>query len=381
MNQIIGQEDAKQRLVHWWNSGTIPHAIMIKGQHGWGSLALAKAFIQYVFCSDKQGDVSCGKCANCLKNQKNMHPDVHFTFPSIAPKAGTKAMSQYFVESFRSFLNEQAYASAWDWLQYINAENRQGNISAEECRYIIDQLNLTAYEGGWKVQLIWMPEYLRENGNILLKLIEEPPAKTLIIFVAEQTEQVLATILSRVQILTLQPLSADEIYQKLKISFPEEDDLLLKQSATWGQGDYDAAMKIVASGVSNYLEIMSSWFNGIFGNNQFNLINDFVEYANSLGREQVKAILNYAQQTLAHLIKSKFQPSFLESLVKEEAAFISKFGRIPLSFEQVLSMQELIAQSIYHVERNVHVKTQLMALSVKLQGIYRNADLSISDFK
>lgn len=372
-----GQIKAYQRLVQWWDSGRIPHAILLKGKHGWGSLALARQFVQYVFCTQKSKTLFCGVCDSCIKNSKAAHPDVHYTFPAISPKSGVKAMSQHFISEFRSFVQTQPYASAWDWLQFIQAENRQGNISAEECRQIIDQLNLTAYEGGWKVQIIWMPEYLKENGNILLKLIEEPPAKTIILLVAEQTESILPTILSRVQQVSLQPLDHEWMMGQLIQMFPDQEVVQIQQVAQWAEGDIYMATKLLEAGVSNYLALVRNWFNGIFANNQFNLINEFVEEAHHLGREHIKAILGYAQQLFAYLIRIKYQSDFIYEIVKEEADFLKRFEKLPLSVDQLHLMQQNISEVIYYIERNVHAKTQLMALSLRLQAIYRHQNLDV----
>lgn len=369
-----GQEQAYTRLLQWWDSGRIPHAILLKGKHGWGSMVLARQFIQYMFCTQKNSGDACGVCDNCLKNLKAAHPDVHYSFPSISPKSGVKAMSQHFMSEYRDFVQTEPYASSWDWLQFIQAENKQGNISAEECRYIIDQLNLTAYEGGWKVQVIWMPEYLKENGNILLKLMEEPPSKTIIILVAEQTEPILSTILSRVQQVSLQPFSSQWMSQKLNSLFPESAQDQIQQVVQWSEGDFYVATKMLEAGVSNYLAMVRNWFNGIFANNQFNLIHEFVEEAHHLGREHIKAILNYSQQLLADLIRLKYRPAYIQEIVTEEAQFLTRFEKLPLAVDQLYQMQEQIAQSVYFIERNVHTKTQLMALSFRLQGIYRNLD-------
>src|SRR5690606_26038094 len=178
------------------------------GKEGVGGLPLAISFAQYIFCENKSQDDSCGQCASCLKIAKLMHPDLHFTFPTIGAKPN---FSKNYLPQFRDFVRQTPYAGAFDWLQSIQAENKQGNISADECRDIIDRLNLTAFESGYKIQIIWRPEYLGKEGNMLLKLIEEPPENTLIFLVAENEEDILNTILSRTQKVLLPPLSAADI--------------------------------------------------------------------------------------------------------------------------------------------------------------------------
>lgn len=152
-----------------WQRDVFPHALMLIGSEGTGGLPMALALAQYVFCENKSATDSCGHCPNCGKVAKLEHADLHLSFPSIPPKPGSKALSKHFHKQFRDFVQQTPYGTTYDWLQFINAENKQGNITAEECRDIIDMLNLKSYEGGSKVQIIWRPEYLGKEGNILLK--------------------------------------------------------------------------------------------------------------------------------------------------------------------------------------------------------------------
>ena len=185
---VVGQQAAKDGLLQMWHNNVFPHALLIVGPEGTGGLPMALALAQYIFCENKSETDACGKCAGCGKAAKLEHADLHVSFPSISPKPGTKALSRIYISEFREFIQQSPYGTTYDWLQHINAENKQGNITAEECREIIDTLNLKSYEGGKKVQIIWRPEYLGKEGNILLKLIEEPPQDTILILVAEQTD-------------------------------------------------------------------------------------------------------------------------------------------------------------------------------------------------
>ena len=215
LNQVAGQQMAKEGLLRMWQNDHLPHAMLFSGAEGTGGLPLALAFAQFIFCTNKQGYDACGQCNDCHKASRLEHADLHMSFPSIPPKPNTKAMSRYYIQQFREFIVQTPYGTTYDWLQFINAENKQGNITAEECREIIENLSLKSYEGGKKVQIIWRPEYFGKEGNILLKLIEEPPADTVLILVAEEPETILPTILSRTQIIRLAPVSAADIAQGL----------------------------------------------------------------------------------------------------------------------------------------------------------------------
>ena len=129
------------------------------------------------------------------KANNYIHPDIHFSYPVIPKKSGDKPVSTDYITEWREFITAIPYGNVYDWLQFIGAENKQGNITAEECNDIIHKLNLKSFESPYKILVMWMPEYLGKEGNKLLKLIEEPPADTLFIFVAENEDLILPTIL------------------------------------------------------------------------------------------------------------------------------------------------------------------------------------------
>src|ERR1700761_2924939 len=239
---VVGQQPAKEGLMKMWHNNVFPHALMITGMEGTGGLPMGLAMAQYIFCENRSETDSCGKCAGCNKAAKLEHADLHISFPSIPPKSG-KAMSKLYITEFREFVQQSPYGTTYDWLQHINAENKQGNITAEECREIIETLSLKSYEGGKKVQIVWRPEYLGKEGNILLKLIEEPPADTIIILVAENVQDILPTILSRTQLIRLAPVSSYDIARALserQVADPKK----ASQIAHIANGSYAEALRL-----------------------------------------------------------------------------------------------------------------------------------------
>jgi DNA polymerase-3 subunit delta' len=150
--------------------------LLFLGQEGSGALPMALAFAQYVVCENKSGTgIACGVCPSCLKASQLVHPDIHYSYPVIPKKAGDKPVSSDYSTEWREFVAQYPYGNAYDWLQFIGAENKQGNITAQECNDIIHKLSLKSFESGYKILIMWMPEYLGNEGNKLLKLIEEPP--------------------------------------------------------------------------------------------------------------------------------------------------------------------------------------------------------------
>ncbi|HMR83192.1 MAG TPA: hypothetical protein PKE30_08675, partial [Niabella sp.] len=199
---VIGQSHLKKELAELMQENRLAHAMLFLGKEGSGALPLALAFAQYIVCertdltsapsemgatlfgdlipppSGEAGRVSadsCGACASCRKAAELAHPDIHFSYPVVTKKAGTPPLSTDYITEWREFVKSYPYGNVYDWLQFIGAENKQGNITANECNDIIRKLNLKSFEGGYKVLILWLPEYLGNEGNKLLKLIEEPP--------------------------------------------------------------------------------------------------------------------------------------------------------------------------------------------------------------
>lgn len=358
-----------------WHSNHFPHALLLAGPEGTGGLALGLALVQYVFCENRQEADSCGECAGCRKVSRMEHADLHLSFPSISPKPGTKAMSRYYLQDFREFVSQTPYGTTYDWLQFINAENKQGNITAEECREIIETLNLKSYEGGKKVQLIWRPEYLGKEGNILLKLIEEPPADTLLILIAESTEDILPTILSRTQMVRLAPINPADIADGLRERHLAEARKAA-QVAHLANGSFTEALRLIRHAENDLFPEVRQLFNILFTNNGL-AIAKFSEEWSKAGREQQKNFLHYVIQLLEQAIRARFIPGGEIALPKEEAEFAQKLAGMQVGHEQLARMVEAITDTIYYIERNAHSKTQLHAMCVRLQYIIRNKELTL----
>lgn len=372
---IPGQKVAKDGLMKMWQNNHFPHAMLFAGNEGVGGLPMALATAQYIFCENKQETDSCGECANCQKVLKLEHADLHLSFPSISPKPGTKAMSKHFMSDFREFTKQTPFSSTYDWLQFISAENKQGNITAEECREMIDVLNLKSYEGGAKVQIIWRPEYLGKEGNILLKLIEEPPVNTFLIFVAEDIEDILATILSRTQIIRLSPIAADDIASLLQRKRLADETQAL-QIGHMANGSYAEALRLLQHAENDLFPEVRNWFNALFTNNGV-AITKFTEEWGKAGREQQKNFLHYIIQLLEQSMRVAYLPDHPPALPPEEAEFVKKLAGLQLPLHTVNKMVEELTNTIYYIERNAHSKTQLQALSIRMVYAINKRELPV----
>jgi DNA polymerase III subunit delta' len=361
---VAGQQSAKDELIRKWGDNKFPHALLLLGQEGRGGLPMALALAQFLFCEQRTAHDACGHCRNCTRVARLEHPDLHLTFPTIPPSSGKKAMSRYFIDEFRKFIHHHPYGTTYDWLQSIQAENKQGNITAEECNEIIETLNLKSYEEGFKVQMIWRIEYLGKIGNKLLKLIEEPTPRTYIIMVAEQAEDVLPTILSRTQIIRLSPLSPAEITTALVAKGVESAEAL--RVANMAMGSYADALHLLKKNDDNLLEDVRKLFNAVFRDNGLEIA-DFAEQWSKKGREAQKKLLQYTLHLLEQSVRARYLPPEKVALPPDEAIFVRRVADNKNLRET--TMQKMITAlqtTSQHIEHNAHSKAQLHAMCIQL---------------
>ena len=395
LSEVIGQEKLKKQLVDMVHQQRLPHALLLVGPEGSGALPLAVAFAQYIVSIPSQATATAdlfGAPAEPIaktfytpeqiadlpayhRASQLMHPDLHFSFPTIIEKPGQKNISANFIEQWREFINGYPYGNAFDWLQFIKAENKQGNISADECNEIIKKLAFKSFESAYKVLVLWMPEYLGKEGNKLLKLIEEPPDNTIFILVAASEENILPTILSRCQFVKVPRLSTDEIESALmgraKLA-PEK----AKQVAILAEGNYREALHLIQHSDQDYISMIKDWLNAILKMGPLAQLK-WVEEMSKLGREQQKQFLKYFNHLLEHSIRLKTMGSDLplDSDLKDFALRINKIAGV----SQMESIVNELDKSIYHIERNANPKMLFMALSIKLYHIIQNKTLILTD--
>ena len=372
-SNVVGQRAAKEGLLRMWHSDVFPHALLISGGEGTGGLPMALAVAQYVFCENKGPQDACGKCPGCGKAAKLEHADLHLSYPTIPPNTRTKAMSRHYAPEFREFVQQSPYGTTYDWLQHINAENKQGNITADECNEIIDVLNLKSYEGGRKVLVMWRPEFLGKEGNKLLKLIEEPPADTILIFVAENNEDILQTILSRTQEVRLAPLAPTDIAEALTAR-ALTDPRRAAQIAHIAMGSYTEALRLVRHAENDLFPCVKDLFNALFTKNGV-LIAKFTDEWSKAGREQQKNFLTYTIQLLEQTIKARYLPGADIALPDAEAQFVQKLASTKISLEGFAQMVSYISDTIAYIERNAHSKTQIHAMALRMQYTIWNMPL------
>ncbi len=364
-SDIIGQSQTKQHFVQLIDGERMPHAQIFLGPKGSGKLALAIAFAQYTLCENKQNGESCGRCRSCIKVSKFIHPDVHYSYPTV----GSKMISTNFIKEWKAALEENPYMNVNQWLKKLGADNKQGNITKNECESIVKKLSLKTFEGKYKILIMWLPEYLGKEGNRLLKLIEEPPENTLFILVAENIELILNTILSRCQLVKINALSDDEVQQAL-IERKNIDEAKAFNAARLSNGNYNEALSLVHNIENDNAKLFLEWFRICYqgkGEKMVNWVNKFAK----TGREGQKQLIIYALHFLREFLALKMIGNDYQlRLQTEEADTATKMTRV-LDYEQVNKMMELFNNVHYYIERNANGRILFLDTSIRLHKIFR----------
>lgn len=371
---VIGQAPVKQHLVELVHSNRLSHALLFLGPEGSGALPLALAFSQYVVCEQPRAGDACGVCAPCIKARQLIHPDIHYSYPVIPKKAGDKPVSTDYGAEWREFTAQYPYGNAYDWLQFIGAENKQGNITAQECNDIIHKLNLKSFESGYKILVMWMPEYLGNEGNKLLKLIEEPPANTLFLLVAENESLILQTILSRTQLVKI-PLPETADVERALI---ERAGLAAEQArpiAVLSEGNYHEALQLIRHAEDDWQGVLREWLNAILKNGPIAQVKWIDEISKS-GRERQKQFLRYFNHLLEQAIRLKFIGGEGLSIPDGERDIALRLNKIADVGQQQAIIEEL-DKATYYIERNAHAKMLFHALTIKVYHILADRKLMV----
>jgi DNA polymerase III subunit delta' len=364
-SDIIGQENVKQQLVKSVENKKLSHALMFLGSEGNGALPLAIAFAQYVNCENKSNGDSCGECPSCNKSKKYVHPDIHFSFPVI--KKETKPpISLDYIKEWRAALTENPYISYMDWLNYMEFENKQANITIDECHSIIKTLSLKAFEGNYKILIMWLPEFMGKSGNTLLKIIEEPSPNTLFIFVAYDKESILNTILSRTQIIPIPRLSYTDIASKLMLENQLSEEMA-GEVALLADGNYNEAVRLMNAESNAHYDSFVKWMRACWTPSMIDVYQWVNENAEK-GRENIKDFLLYSIRIIRECALIGFDLKKISKVSERENEFIFKFsGR--LNQNNLPKLYEILNQAHYHIERNANPKILFFDLSLQVHKL------------
>jgi len=364
---IVGQEEIKRQLVQTVAENRVSHAQLFLSAEGTGALPLAIAYAQYINCLNKTDSDSCGSCSSCRKYERYIHPDLHFSYPFFASKDVKIAVDV--LEEWRTMLLADPYVDIDIWRSQLNAENKQANINIAECHDIIKKLSFKAFEAETKVLIMWLPEYLEKEGNSLLKIIEEPPANTLFLLVANNQEHILSTLLSRTQIVKIPKLSFETVENYLIGKHHLSEDQATAYSFL-ADGNLIEAKSLAAQAHNDNAEIFAEWLRMGYGNKVPELM-AFVDQAASWGRENQKNFLKYG---ISFLRECSLILSAAESLVKLPARALNtahKLSKHVLDLNMASAIITELEQAHYHIERNANPKILFLDVSLRLVRIIK----------
>ncbi|HOY31945.1 MAG TPA: DNA polymerase III subunit delta [Bacteroidales bacterium] len=381
-SEIIGQVPVKNYLVNTVKNSRVSHAQLFLGAEGCGKLALAIAYAQFICCTNKQyydaggplaGD-SCGVCPSCLKYAKLIHPDIHFFYPVTTTKdVKTKPQSIEFVQTWRDFLIRNDFIiSLNDWYDAIGVENKQGIINAEDCNEIIRKLSLKSYESEYKIIIMWMVEKLYPlAAPKILKILEEPPEKTLFILIAENHEQIISTILSRTQMVKIPRLGNKDISNAL-INKYNATEIDARKIANVADGNLVFAKSLLHEVEEDgyYFSQLQKWLRLCYRFNSDDVfeLSKFIDEMSKIGRENQKIFFIYALKIIRNTSLINHGNEKLMKLVEDESEFVKKFSAV-LTAERIPGFADEFNKAVYHIERNANPKVLFMDLSLRLNQI------------
>lgn len=375
-DQIIGQEHIKKHLKQSVENSRIPHAQLFVGKEGCGTLPMAIAYAQYLLCNSSNSTEACN-----IKCNKLQHPDLHFAFPVTTNDSVKKhPVSNLFLADWRTFIKKQPYGSLFNWSQHIGVENKQGQIGVDEAQDIVKKLQLKSYEGGFKVMIIWMAEKMNiAASNKLLKLIEEPPNKTIFLLVTEDDEQIINTIKSRCQALNFSLLSSSDIASTLVKNENVSENEAIK-IALQSEGNYNKALHILNNNSNDLIfeEWFITWIRAAFkAKGNAAVIQDLIGWSEIIaksGRETQKQFLQYCLQFFRQALLLNYGTPDLVFLETKSANFqLAKFAPF-IHSGNILTIEKEINEAQYHIERNGNAKIILLDLSIKLTRLLHSKE-------
>ena len=372
-SQIPGQKEIKAKLLRSVKEERVSHAQLFTGPEGCGSMAMALAYARYVSCENRTDYDSCGTCKSCVKYEKLIHPDLHFVFPVIKGKKATDPVSDNYLEEWREFVKRSPYFTLNNWMDSIEVGNAQGMIFASEASEIIKKLSLKTFESDYKIMIIWLPEKMHQaTANKLLKMIEEPPEKTLFLLVSEEPDKVIPTILSRCQLVKVPSFNSSDIEKYLTDRFSIAPDKASDISRV-SNGNITRAIELCENEDSSLanLERFKSLMRFAWKRDIVSIIN-WSEEISTTGREAQKNFISFSMRLLReNLMLSLNQlKNSLVSLTGEEATFSKNFHPF-INQNNIYPLTEEFNLVYSHIESNGNAKIIFLDLALKVTRLIR----------
>jgi len=363
---IPGYTPTKQHLLSLAQQQQVPHAQLFWGPEGNASLPLAWAWATYLLCQQPQSEDACGQCTACKAMHQGTHPDVKFVFPTTptAKITGKEVVSSSFLKLWRTFLQERPYGQLRDWTHVLHSENKQPSIAREEAREIMHYVSYKAFEGRYKLVLLWLPEYLHPTAaNALLKVLEEPPPYTVFLLVSVQPDKVLGTIRSRTQPLHIPALTDEALTHLLQQHYTLEP-AQLASILLLADGNLNKAWQLADQTADTYFAHFKDWMRSCYTHHGPQLVgqaNAFQE----MGKDLQKNLLTYALHMLREALLSSFAQPTLTRTTPVEQKFTQKL-KTTLTHAQLTACIQGLNEAYYHLERYANPKILYLDLSLKI---------------
>lgn len=372
-SSILGQQHIKNHLTRSAESGRIPHAQLFVGPEGCGTLAIAIAYGQYILCSNSAGENEHGNESCNIKFQNLAHPDLHFIYPTVSTEeVKSKPKSIDFISDWRSFVLQNPYGSLMDWYSFLGVQNKQGEIRVDDAQEMLKSLALKSYEGGYKIMIVWMADKLNTAAaNKLLKLLEEPPEKTVFLLITENEEAIISTIRSRCQAIHFNGIPEQEITQSL-IDLHKLDPNLAQNLAHQAQGNYNKALHLLNQDADDLIfeEWFVIWVRAAFkAKGNASAIQDLIQWSEQiaqLGREKQKKFLEFCIEMFRQALLLNYQAQPLVYLTPKVDKFKMENFAPFIHGNNINDIFYQLSEALYHIERNGNAKIILTDLSIQL---------------
>ena len=369
--EVIGQSATKERLIQSVRGERVSHAQLFAGPEGTGKVALAIAYAQYVACTNRQPADSCGECPSCKKYRKLIHPDLHFVFPVIKTKKFDKPVSDNFLDEWRQMVGQNPYFSSTQWFDHIGVENAQGMIYAHQSEEIIRKLNLKSYESEYKVMIIWLPEKMNPScANKLLKMIEEPPMKTLFILITENEEDIISTIRSRCQLIIIPPIDTPTLEKAVgELLLAQGQDI--RNVVHLAKGSYCKALELLQPDDQTYfnLEQFKELMRSAYGR-KFTDLFKWVDQLAGIGREKQKSLLNYCLLILRENFIYNLKNKNISFMNDQEEDFSKRFSPF-INERNIIELTEVFETAFNHIGSNGNPRIIFTDVAFKITKLIR----------
>jgi len=360
---LVGQEKVVEKLIGGVKSGRISHAQLFSGAPGSGNLIAAVAYCRYIACENPGESDACGTCRNCKNFDRNAFADLHFSYPIQLSKG--QRTSDDLLPLWKEWMPKNGFGTLAEWMAAIGGEGKQGVIATDESISIVRKLLLKSYEGGYKFLILWLPEHLNISAaNKMLKLIEEPPEKSLFVLVSNNPGQVLPTIFSRTQQVNFLPIPESAIATELERR--GVDAQKAKDIAFLSEGNFGAALnqlKVEEGGEQTAFEIFRNWMRLCFTKS----VSELVIWSDTLdkaGREMQKNVLEFGLKVFREALWVSYAGKEVQKET-EQGVFLFKFAPY-INERNALELVSEMEKALSHVSRNASGKILFLDVTFKI---------------